>query len=78
MLIMFKASFETRNFHFSAYGTTHSHAENALKRGLLQHAKDYGIDPDWWEEFACDIQIEQIMLNRAYRDYELIKKLEQE
>jgi hypothetical protein len=70
---MIKATYESRNFTFTAYGQTTAHAVNALKRGLDQHTKDYDLDPDWWHRFENDIVTEYIKLNRAYRDYELLK-----
>jgi hypothetical protein len=70
---MIKATYESRNFTFTAYGQTTAHAVNALKRGLDQHTRDYDLDPDWWHRFENDIVTEYIKLNRAYRDYELLK-----
>lgn len=68
---MIKASYESRNFTFEAYGQTTNHALNALKRGLSNHAKQYGIEDDWW--FEDDIVIQYIKPNQAYRDKEEIK-----
>lgn len=70
---MIKATYESRNFTFTAYGQTTAHAVNALKRGLDQHTRDYDLDPDWWHRFENDIVTEHIQLNQAYRDYELLK-----
>ena len=70
---MIKATYESRNFTFTAYGQTTAHAVNALKRGLDQHTRDYDLDPDWWHQFKNDIVTEHIQPNRAYRDSELLK-----
>lgn len=70
---MIKATYESANFTFTAYGQTTAHAVNALKRGLDQHTKDYDLDSDWWHKFAADIYTEHIQPNRAYRDSELLK-----
>jgi hypothetical protein len=78
---MIKANFESRNFHFTAYGETESDALKTLKKGLLQHSKDYGLPSDWWKEWTsvgvldddCVFYTE-IEIGRAYRDSELIKK----
>jgi hypothetical protein len=68
---MIKASLDSPNFSFMAYGQTTGHAVNALKQGLAQHAIDYGLENDWWHEWSyCT---EHIQLNRAYRDSELLK-----
>jgi hypothetical protein len=71
---MIKASFESPNFTFTAYGQTTAHAVNALKRGLNQHTKDYDLDADWWHKWENDIYTEYIQLNKAYRDSELLKE----
>jgi hypothetical protein len=72
-MAMIKASLDTTNFSFSAYGESESHAVNALKRGLDQHTTDYGCDVGWWHSYSNDIVVQDIELNKAYRDYELIK-----
>jgi len=68
---MIKASYQSANFYFEAYGITTNHALNALKRGLSNHAKQYGIEDNWW--FENDIVIRYIEMNKAYRDNEMIK-----
>jgi hypothetical protein len=70
---MIKAWYQSWNFEFTAYGQTTAHAVNALKRGFDQHAKQYGLEPDWWKEFENDINTVYIQLNQAYRDDELLK-----
>lgn len=70
---MIKATYESPNFTFTAYGQTTAHAVNALKRGLNQHTKDYDLDNDWWKRFENDICIEYIELNKAYRNRELLR-----
>ena len=70
---MIKARLDTTNFCFEAYGSTIDGAKAALIAGLKNHAKQYGISPDWWSESACDIYTTPIQLNSAYRDDEQIK-----
>ena len=70
---MIKAWYQSRNFEFTAYGEDTFQAINALKRGLDQHAKQYGLDADWWKEFEDDISTAHIQINQAYRDDELLK-----
>lgn len=70
---MIKATYESPNFTFTAYGQTTAHAVNALKRGLNQHTRDYDLDNDWWKRFENDIYTEYIELNKAYRDSELLR-----
>ena len=70
---MIKATYESANFTFTAYGQTTTHAVNALKRGLDQHTTDYELDVGWWHKYAADIYTEHVQLNKAYRDGELLK-----
>lgn len=70
---MIKAWYQTRNFEFTAYGEDTSQAIDALKRGFDQHAKQYNLHADWWQEFADDICTAPIQVNQAYRDDELLK-----
>ena len=70
---MIKAWYQSRNFEFTAYGDDISQAINALKKGFDQHAKQYGLDADWWQEFENDICTASIEVNQASRDDELLK-----
>jgi len=69
---MFKAELQTSNFTFEAYGKTAEYARHALTAGLVDHAEQYGIEPDWWRQWECDIQTTRLELQVAYRDNELI------
>ena len=69
---MFKAELQTSNFTFEAYGKTAEYARNALTAGLVDHAEQYGIAPDWWRQWECDIQTTRLELQVAYRDNERI------
>jgi hypothetical protein len=68
---MIKATLQTRNFTFEAYGPTTAHATNALKRGLQAHAKQYGLSPTWAD--GLEIQTQYFDTCVAYRDGERIK-----
>ena len=70
---MIKATLDTHNFTFTAYGPTVAHATNALKRGLDGHAVQYGLAPDWWAPLAADIYTQYLDTCVAYRDGEKIK-----
>lgn len=70
---MIKATLETPNFTFEAYGQTTAHAVNALKRGLDGHTRDYQLDADWWHPLAANIQTQYFATCVAYRDGEKIK-----
>jgi len=70
---MIKATYESANFTFTAYGKTAAEAINVLKKGLDQHTIDYNLDADWWHAYESDIYAEQIKSGEAYRDSELLK-----
>lgn len=68
---MIKATIDTHNFSFEAYGPTVAHAVNALTRGLEAHAKQYGLAPAWYDRAA--IQTQYLDTCVAYRDRKRIK-----
>lgn len=72
---MIQAKLQTRNFDFVAYGQTVSHAKNALIRGLINHGKQYGLPPDWFDEYVESIFTMYIKMNCAYRDNTPIKEM---
>ena len=65
---MYKAMFDSRNFSFEAYGETEEVAIASLKVGLTNHAKQYRIEPDWWEVYSGDIFAIEIECGSCYRD----------
>jgi hypothetical protein len=75
---MWKAFLDSWNFRFEAFHENEILAIEHLKLGLNNHAKQYGIQKDWWHEYAGDICTHQIQLgtpsfNSCYRDNELIR-----
>jgi hypothetical protein len=70
---MIKATLQTLNFTFEAYGPTVAHATNALKRGLDGHARQYGLAADWWHPLEADIYTQYFDNCKCYRDGEAIK-----
>jgi hypothetical protein len=73
---LWKASLETRNFSFEAYGKSRWAARNALIRGLLRHAQEYQIPDIWWSPYRDDIVFNCIGSGVAYRDGEALRKVE--
>lgn len=45
-----RVSASSRNFDFEGVGATREEAEAALTRALAEHARDYGLAPDWHED----------------------------
>lgn len=70
---MIKASLDTPNFSFEAYGSTTSHAVKALERGLDLHGEQYKLAADWWHPMRGDIATIYFAPNRCYRDREQLK-----
>ena len=68
---MIKATLQTPNFTFEAYGPTVAHATNALKRGLAAHAAQYELPPTWAD--GLEIQTQYFDTCKCYRDGEVIK-----
>ncbi len=69
MITFCQASLDTRKFFFEAYGGTDDEARDALIKTLREHAVQYRIEPDWWEDFATDIRYREITLGMGYRDH---------
>lgn len=64
-----QARYESRHFHFEAYGPTKEEAIQVLRRGLSVHARQYDCEPDWFEEYFEDnLMVLEISLGAAYRD----------
>jgi len=75
---IYKTIFDSWNFHFEAYAETWILSREHLKKGLNNHAKQYGLPEDWWHEFGndfytIDIEIGRPDFNSCYRDNDLIK-----
>lgn len=75
---MYRASLETRNFHFEAFGKTEQDAYAALRNGFGRHASQYQLEPSWWRQFEGDITLEPLSLDTCYRDRAIIHSLESE
>ena len=70
---MIKASLDTSNFSFEAYGTSTGHAIKALERGLDLHGKQYKLAADWWHPLRGDIATTYFAQCQCYRDGEQLK-----
>ena len=69
---IYYASAESRNFSFQAIGSTYNEAIGTLHNGLKAHAKQYNLEPTWFEEWA-DIRIEELESGITYKDREAMK-----
>lgn len=67
---LFRASMETPNFSFEAYGASHELAIYALKAGLQRHALQYNLEKDWYTD--DDITCNEVHFGNCYRDGEPI------
>ena len=66
---IYYASAHSRSFDFQAIGSTYNEAIKTLHKGLKAHAKQYNLDPKWYEEWA-DISVEELESGIAYKDGE--------
>ena len=71
---IFYASAHSRSFDFQAIGATYNEAISTLHNGLKAHAKQYNLEPKWYEEWA-DISVEELDSGVAYRDGSPIKQI---
>ena len=46
----YKAIIDSRRFHIEAYAENETQANEHLKKGLNNHAKDYQMPLDWWSK----------------------------
>lgn len=66
---IYYASAESRNFSFQAIGATYNEAIGTLHKGLKAHAKQYNLEPNWFEEWA-DIRVQELESGITYKDRE--------
>jgi hypothetical protein len=71
---VYLATAESRNFSFKAVGSSEQLAMLALTKGLRIHADQYGLEPEWFEEWA-DIQVSALTLGEVYRDGSQMKEI---
>jgi len=71
---IFYASAHSRSFDFQAIGATYNEAIGTLHKGLKAHAKQYNLEPKWFEEWA-DISVEELDSGVAYKDGSPIKQI---
>lgn len=71
---IYYASAHSRSFSFQAIGSTYNEAIGQLHKGLKAHAKQYNLEPKWFEQWA-DIRVEKLEGGMAYRDHEPIKQV---
>ncbi len=70
---IFKASLETRNFSFEAFGETEDAARLTLVEGFGIHAKQYQLGKDWWHQFSEDIVTMPLVMDACYRDRQVLR-----
>jgi hypothetical protein len=75
---VFRVSYRTRHFEFEAHDTDKDRAIGVLIAGLQRHAKQYSLEPDWWQEGFHGVptdeifEIQQFEIGAAYRDREIL------
>ncbi len=71
---IYYAHARSRSFDFQAIGSTYNEAIGQLHKGLKAHAKQYNLEPKWFEQWA-DIRVEKLEGGMVYRDHEPIKQI---
>jgi len=66
---IFYATAESRNYSFQAIGATYNEAIGTLHKGLKAHAKQYNLEPKWFEQWA-DIRVQELESGITYKDRE--------
>ena len=69
---IYRAEYESRNFHFEGYGTTESQAKKALMLALKRHTKQFKLDKDWYHK--DDIFVLEYEIGEPYRDRSIVKE----
>jgi hypothetical protein len=67
---IYRATLETRHFHFEAFDVTPEAARATLGLGLDKHGFSNNLPLGWQNEFAGDIRIDQFAFGQCYRDRE--------
>ena len=62
------AKYESRNFTFEAFGQSKEEAIKTIHRGLSEHAKQFGLSPDWWKVYENDLYVQEFKTGFSYRD----------
>lgn len=66
---IYYATAESRNYSFQAIGATYNEAIGTLHKGLKAHAKQYNLEPKWFEQWA-DIRVQELESGITYKDRE--------
>jgi len=68
---MWHATLDTQHWRFDAYGATKQEAEDAMSRGLVEHAKQTDISPlQFLRDYDEGINYIEMELGRCYRDHD--------
>jgi hypothetical protein len=69
---IYYATADSRNYSFQAIGATYNEAIGTLHKGLKAHAKQYNLEPKWFEQWA-DIRVQELEGGITYKDREPMK-----
>lgn len=69
-MTFFRASLDTRNFSFEAFGTTKGNAEVQLGLTLVKHGLQYKLPIGWHNQYVDDIKVSEFSMGCGYRDGE--------
>ncbi len=69
----YRATLETRNYTFEAFGADGLQAMALLRRALEEHARQTGGDFAYLLECLDDVQPEEFQIGQSYRDGHLFR-----
>lgn len=64
--MIYRAFYDSKYFHFEAYGINKQQAREAIIQALKIHAAEYDLDPEWF--YDDDIFVQEFIIGMPYRD----------
>jgi hypothetical protein len=66
---IYRAYYDSRNFHFEAYSKSEAMAREKCLQALKIHTEQYKLENDWFMFGDCDgIECSEFKLDTPYRD----------
>jgi len=67
---IWRVRFETPHFTFETFDANEADAREGLRRAWLEHCEQTGAPPNYLDEYAADIYVQEVTLGVTYRDRE--------
>lgn len=70
---IYRATLETKHFHFEAFGEDAAAAGNAMHRLTEKHCAEYQVSFKlFWDEYRAGLEVRDIYIGGGYRDGQLL------